>query len=433
MRNVCWLSLLLTLFGTSNLSAEDWPQWRGQNRDGVLREAGRVQPFSSGPLPRRWSVPIGSGYSGPTVSAGRVYVTDLDPGDQETQIERILCFAAEDGSLQWSHTYPAPYRIDYTAGPRASVTIHQGKAISVGAMGNLKCLDANNGKALWERDLNTEYSIRMPAWGITAAPLAYRDLVIQIVGGSGGACVVAFDLMTGEERWRALDERAGYSAPILIRQGDQDVVVCWTGDSVSGLHPSTGQVFWHIPMSPRNMPIGVATPVVSGEHLLVSSFYDGSMLIRIATDKPVAEKLWHRVGRDERNTDALHCMISTPLIKGDHIFGVDSYGELRCLELQSGDRVWESLNAVPRARWATIHIMRDGDRELMLNDQGQLILATLTPQGYQEHCRADLIKPTLVQLRRRDGVTWAHPAVANGHIYVRSDEELVCAPLAIGP
>ena len=124
-------------------------------------------------------------------------------------------------------------------------------------------------------------------------------------------------------------------------------------------------------------------------------------------------------------------MISSPLLKGDFIYGVDSYGELRCLDLKSGDRIWEDLTAVPRARWATIHIMRDGDQELMFNDQGQLILASLTPQGLQEHCRADLIKPTLFQLRRRDGVAWAHPAVANGHIYVRSDEELVCAPLEL--
>ena len=431
MRIVLSVFLTSIAWSASGLSAEDWPQWRGNNRDGVLHEQGHVQAFASGPLARRWSVPIGSGYSGPTVAHGHVFVTDLSPEDQSTQVERVLCFQAEDGSLVWSHSYPAPYEIGYTAGPRASVTVHEGKAIAVGAMGNLKCFDAANGKVLWEHDLNSEYSIRMPVWGITAAPLIHDDLVIQMVGGANNACVVAFDVATGKERWRALDERAGYSAPILIRQGDQDVVVCWTGDSVSGLAPDTGSLFWSIPMTPRNMPIGVATPVVNGEYLFVSSFYDGSLLIRLDLNQPKAEKLWHRIGVDEKNTDALHCMISTPLLKGDFIYGVDSYGELRCLDRKTGDRIWEDLTAVPRARWATIHIMRDGEQELMFNDQGQLILATLTPQGYREHCRADLIKPTLVQLSRRGGVTWAHPAVADGHIYVRSDEELVCAPLAL--
>jgi len=117
------------------------------------------------------------------------------------------------------------------------------------------------------------------------------------------------------------------------------------------------------------------------------------------------------------------------MIKGDFIYGVDSYGELRCLELKTGDRVWENTTAVPRARWATIHIIRDGDREIMLNDQGHLIFATLSPTGYAEHSRAKLIAPTRMQLNKRGGVTWSHPAIANGYIYARSDKELVCASL----
>ena len=112
-------------------------------------------------------------------------------------------------------------------------------------------------------------------------------------------------------------------------------------------------------------------------------------------------------------------MISNPIIKGDHIYGVDSYGELRCLDLLTGDRVWETDEAVRRNRWATIHTIRNGDRELMVNEQGELIDATLTPSGYREHSRGQLISPTRIQLNRRDGVVWSHPAVANGHIFAR--------------
>jgi outer membrane protein assembly factor BamB len=117
------------------------------------------------------------------------------------------------------------------------------------------------------------------------------------------------------------------------------------------------------------------------------------------------------------------------MLKGDHIYGVDSYGELRCLDLKTGDRVWEDLTAVPRNRWATIHIIRDGTREIMLNDSGDLIFATLAPDGFHEQSRAHLIDPTRVQLGRGDGVVWAHPAIANGFIFARSDEELICSPL----
>ena len=226
-----------------------------------------------------------------------------------------------------------------------------------------------------------------------------------------------------------LDEPAGYSAPIVIRQGDQDVIVCWTGASISGLDPKTGNVFWSIAMPSRNMPIGVPTPITDGNHVFVTSFYDGSMMIQLDPTKPEATKLWHRVGIDEKNTDALQSIISTPLFKGDFIYGVDSYGELRCLKKSNGDRVWEDQTAVPRNRWATIHIMRYGDDEIMLNDQGELIFATLSPQGYTEHSRTKLLDPTRRQLPRRNGVTWAHPAIADGYIYARSDEKLVRASL----
>ena len=424
------LAILITSAWTiHSLSADDWPQWRGNDRDGVLHETGLIETLPEDGLKADWSVPLGSGYSGPTIAKGRVYVTDRGPDDGDKVVERVLCFDTQTGDELWHHTYETPYTVGYTAGPRASVTVHDGMAIAVGAMGHLKCFDAVSGELHWEHDLSAEYQVRMPIWGITAAPLIYKNLVIQIAGGSGAACVVAFDLKTGKERWRAIDEKAGYSAPILIRQGDQDVVVCWTGESVTGLNPNSGEVHWSIPMLPRQMPIGVPTPVVHGEHLFVSSFYDGSLLIRLNLQEPKAEVAWRRIGQDEKNTDALHCMISTPIIKGSYIYGVDSYGELRCLDLKTGDRVWEDETAVPRARWATIHTIQYGDREIMFNDQGELIYAKLSPDGFQELSRSKLIDKTRLQLNQRGGVTWSHPAIADGYIYIRNDKELLRASL----
>lgn len=428
---ILWMVGLLQFPVTS--SAEDYPQWRGTHRDGVLQEENLMRELPKGELPRLWTAEVGAGYSGPTVSEGRVFLTDRGAGEQ-SELERVLCFDSADGTLIWSHEYEArynddQYNIGYKAGPRATVTIDASKAYSIGAMGHLKCFEASSGKRLWERNLASELNVKMPIWGITAAPLIYKDLLVQIIGGSNGACVVALNKHTGKEQWRALDELAGYSAPILIKQGEKDVLVCWTGQSVSGLNPNTGATYWRFAMEPRNMPIGVATPVLSGKHLFVSSFYDGSMLIELNLARPEAKQVWRRIGQSEKNTDSLHCMISTPLIKGDHIYGVDSYGELRCLELQTGDRVWEDTSAVPRARWATIHTLRDGNREIMLNDQGELLFTNLNPETFVETSRTKLLDPTLRQLPRRNGVTWAHPAIANGVIYARSDKELVAASL----
>lgn len=421
-------SLLLTLH-FQPLAADDWPQWRGPQRDGIWRESGIVNTFSSDQLPHKWSAEIGSGYSGPTVADGRVFVTDRGLDGDASQQERVLCFDDATGRRLWEHAYDARYTISYTAGPRAAVTIDQQRAYAVGAMGHFHCLDVRTGDVIWKRDLEQEYSIAMPIWGIAAAPLIYRDSVIQQVGGTPDACIVAFDKRTGEERWRALPDRAGYSSPVLIEQGEQQVLVCWTGDSVSGLNPNNGKVYWSVPFPPTQMPIGIVTPVTDGERLYVSSFYDGSLMLQLDQEEPKATVLWKKAGRDEKNTVSLHVMIGTPILEDGYVYGVDSYGQLRCLDADTGDRVWEDTTAVPTARWATIHMVRHDEDVWMFNDQGELLIGNLSPEGFEEKSRTKLIEQTTGQLSRRGGVTWAHPAFANRHVFARNDKELVCASL----
>lgn len=420
---VFFLSALL-----ATARADDWPQWRGVNRDGVWKETGIVEKFDSAEIRIRWRAPIANGYSGPTVADGRVYVMDrvVEPKEQE----RVHCFDWRTGTRLWTFAYDCVYKgIGYPDGPRASVTIEDGRAYSLGAMGNLHCLDAETGKVLWSKDLNTEYKIRMPIWGIAASPLIERDLVIVHIGGSDNACLVAFDKKTGQERWRALNDRANYSSPIVVTQAGKRVLICWTGDRIVGLDPQTGKLHWDYPFPSTREPLGIATPIVDKDRLYFSGFYDGSLMLRLVPDKPAVEKIWQRRGQNERNTDALHSIISTPILIGDYIYGVDSYGELRCLDANTGDRVWENLTAVPRDRWATIHFVKNGDRVWMFNERGQLIIGRLTPQGFDEISRAQLIKPTTGQLPQRHGVCWSHPAFAYKHVFARNDEELVCASL----
>ena len=412
---------------TEFVIADDWPQWRGPKRDGVWRETGIVERFEQPQLPYLWRQPISSGYCGPTVAKGRVYV--MDRQTQPKQIERVLCFNASDGAPIWQHTYPAVYAISYEAGPRASVTIYDDRAFALGAMGLLHCFDAATGNVRWKVDLQQAYEIKMPVWGIAAAPLIVDDLVVLHIGGKN-ATVVALDKATGEQRWTALSDRPSYSAPVLIEQAGRRVVACWNGDSVAGLNPESGDVYWRFPFPPSRMPIGVATPVVDGDRLFVSSFYDGSLLLRLHEDRMAVSKIWQRRGSNERSTDSLHCMISTPVIHGDYIYGVDSYGELRCLEASSGDRVWEDLGATPPGRWSNIHIVRNGDRYWMFNEAGELIIGTLSSRGFREISRTKLLQPTLDQLRRRGGVCWSHPAFANRRVFARNDMELVSASLA---
>jgi outer membrane protein assembly factor BamB len=406
-------------------NSQDWPDWRGVNRDGIWSEKGIVEKFDDKIQTPKWSVAVGSGYSGPTVANGKVYLTDLQK--KPVQTEGVLCFDEKTGEKLWEFRYPCEYvSVGYPAGPRASVVINESKAFSLGTMGNLYCFNAATGDVLWQRDLNKEYEIRMPIWGISATPLVTGDKIILQISGSNNACVIALDKNTGKEIWRNLEDIAAYSAPIIIEKNGKKVVAVWTEDSLSGLNPETGEVYWRFPWK-TGSGMSIATPVLYNDYIFVSAFYSGSLLVKLGNDYTSAAKVWQREGESERKTDALHCVMNTPLIIDDFIYGVDSYGELRCLELATGDRVWEDLTAVNKNRWANIHFIQNGNKTWMFNEHGELIISELSPKGFKEISRTKIIEPTKEQLPR--GVTWSHPAFANKHVFIRNDKELVCIDL----
>jgi outer membrane protein assembly factor BamB len=423
------LILLFTgVFLVNTSAAQEWPDWRGNNREGVWRETGIVTKFQSNKIPLRWSIPVGPGYSGPTVAGGRVYLTDRIEKPEES--ERVLCVDANNGKVIWTYSYSCRYdNVGYPDGPRASVVISNGKAYSLGTMGHLFCFDARTGSVLWQHDLNREYQIRMPTWGIASTPLVFENKIIIQIGGSKGSTVLALDKNTGKEIWRSMDEEISYSAPVLVLQAGKPVIVVWTAENLNGLDPQTGRVYWNIPFR-LGMGMGIATPVLYNEYLFVSSFYSGSLLVKLSQKTTTAEKIWLRAGESERKTDALHCVMNTPLIKDGFIYGVDSYGEMRCLLLETGDRLWEDLTAVKKERWANIHFIRNGEQTWMFNEHGELLITELSPKGLTIISRANLIEPTAGQLNRRGtGVTWSHPAFANRCVFARNDNRLICAYL----
>lgn len=429
MKRAAWAAAVGAFILAVGAAADDWPQWRGKNRDGVWRETGLIQKFAGPEVPLKWKVPVSNGYSGPTVADGRVYLTDrvVEP----RQAERVHCLDWQTGKTLWTHEWDAMYGgVGYPDGPRASVTVQDGRAYALGAIGHLACLDARSGKKLWSVDLSPAYEINLPTWGLAAAPLIEGDLVILQIGGKD-ACVVALDRKTGKEAWKALSDPASYSAPIVIPQAGRRVLVVWTADRVVGLDPTSGKLYWEQPFPRKQWPIGVSTPTLAGDRLLVSSAIDGALMLRVPSDKLTAERLWLRASANAQFTEGLHSLISTPVLAGDYLYGIDYAGELRCLDARTGDRVWTNETIVPKAQWAAAHLIPNGERTWIFNEKGELIIARLSPKGYEEISRARLIGPTLGQLndRRRGGVCWAHPAFAYGHVFARNDNELVCASL----
>lgn len=396
----------------------------GENRDATWNPGIQKDTLTPADLVKKWEVPVNPGYCGPTVYENRVYL--MDYAGEDVKSERVLCFDAETGEELWTHSYERPYSVGYPTGPRASVLIAEGRAYALGTMGDLYCLDAQTGEVLWYVDGEKEYNISFPTWGLSSSPLVENDLLIVQLGGTPSACLVAFNKVTGEEVWRALPDEASYSSPIVIDQAGKRVLVCWTGDNLAGLNPGTGAVYWKIPYESRKGVINIAMPVISWPYIFLSSFYDGSMLVQLNEKTPAASLVWKRTGESERKTDALHCIMSTPLIQDGYVYGIDSYGELRCLDLLTGDRIWTDSTLVPYGRWANAHFVTQNEKIWAFNEKGELILGTLSPENFRDLGRVELVKPVRVSPNPRGGINWAHPAFAGKKIYARSDALLVC-------
>lgn len=444
---------LLALAAATGLSAKDWPQWRGAERRGVWTETGVLRAFPDTGLAVKWRTPVNGGYAGPAVADGRVFVLDYVETEPQTMdgVERLLALDEETGAVLWTREWTTTYRMlmfTYATGPRATPTVDGGRVYVTGATGRILCLDTATGAVVWEKDTVAEYGTNVPIWGTSSAPLVDGDRVIFLVGGEPDALVMAFDKHTGAEAWRALESRTemGYNQPLIIEAGGARQLIVWHPRGLSSLDPATGAVYWEEPFEGRaNMT--VADAVHAGSYLFVSGFYSGSMMMRLALDRPDAAPLWkdgsRRIledGVEVAEATGLHSVMTTPLVVGDHIYGIGSHGQVRGLLAATGERVWEAEGLTSRNRWGSAYFVEHEDRWFVYNENGDLAIVRFDPDGYVELDRTHLIDPTSrsgyggsragSRSRFRHGrsdrlVAWAHPAFANRHVVVRNDEEIV--------
>jgi len=426
---------------TCLVHADDWPQWLGPRRDGVWRETGIVEKLPTNGFTYRWRTPLGGGYSGPAVANQRVYVMDRQiapgakmPGNAFSRseipgTERIVCLNESNGRILWKHEYDCPYTVSYASGPRVTPLAADGRVYTLGAEGDLNCLSSADGTVVWTRNFRKDFEIKTPMWGFSAHPLLDGRKLICLAGGDGSVAV-AFDKDSGKEIWRALTAKEpGYAPPMIFEFAGRRQLIIWHPESVNSLDPETGKVLWSHRHSPSiRSGMTIPTPRQVGDLLFLTCFYDGSFLFRVGANE--ATPIWQSKKVSEMDTDGLHTVMATPLIENGYIYGPCSYGQFRCLKLETGERLWETFapTSGKSARWGHAFVVQQGKRAFLFSERGDLIIARLQPEKYEEISRARLLDPD----NRDPGrpVVWSHPAFANRCIYARNDKEIICVSLA---
>jgi outer membrane protein assembly factor BamB len=441
--------LVLALTPTLALEAADWPQYLGPNRDAVWTETGVLKAFPKDGPTVLWRAPAGGGYAGPAVAGGKVFVADKvlkegakDPDDpfagggaKTPATERVLCLDGKTGKELWKHEHPVTYSIQYPAGPRCTPTVSGGKVYAVGAMGDFACLDAASGKVVWAKNFPKDYGAKVPTWGFAGHPVVYQNLVVCLVGGEGST-VVAFDKDTGAEAWKALSAtEQGYNTPAVIHAGGTDQLVVWTPRALYGLNPTSGSKYWDVPLQPE-YGMSIMSPRQDGDLLYAAGIGNVGVTLRLDPAKPAVTEVWRGKG-GPRAKDGLYPINMTPFAEKGVVYGADQPGQFRAVELATGKRLWATFRPVlgeerdddfNKGASGTAHVVKNGDRFYLFAETGDLVIAKLSPQGYEEVSRAHVLDPTGPAFGRK--VAWAPPAFADRCAFLRSDKEVVCVSLA---
>ncbi len=402
--------LALGLLAHLSLAATDWPQWLGPHRNGATAEPVGVHWPDTGPR-RVWTLPLGTGFSGPVVAGDRVVVHHRR-GDEEI----VECLDVHTGAVRWRQSAPATYRDDFgfDPGPRATPTLDHGRVYTFGAAGRLSCLDLAEGRLLWTVDVAKTFNAEKGFFGFACSPLVIGDLVLLNVGGQPDAGIVAFEAATGRTRWRSTGDEAGYAAPVLLAGPGPARALCFTREGLVVLDPADGQVqVRHRWRSRQSASVNAASPlVIEGRVFLTSSYQTGAVLLDLTG--PAAREVWS--GDDQLSSHYASVVHRDGLLFGFH--GRQEQGPaLRCIDAATGKVHWSQ----DRLGAGTVTLAKD--RLLVLTEKGELIVAATRPEGFRSLARAQVL----------GSGTRASPALADGHLFTRDTKELVCLDVRATP
>lgn len=395
------LTALLALLATTiGAAGDDWPQFRGPNRDGISHETGLATHWDEDGPSELWRAHLGVGFSGAAVVGTRLYTLATRGEDEE-----VVCLDAAHGNELWRTAVgPLFSEPTYGDGPRGTPTVKDGKLWTLAATGRLAALSAEGGEILWSVDLTQRFGAETPLFGFAAMPLLVGELVVVEAPGAEGYSAFAFNKENGDLAWRTAAGASGFSSPIFLTQSEANLLLFFNVSGLVALSPG-GEFLWRVPF-PEHMA-RIAQPLfVPPDLVFVSAGYDlGAMVVRL-TPGSGAEKVWE--------SRTMRTLVSTSVTRDGLVYGFDN-STLKCIEAATGQKRWAKRGGFGNGSliWADGHLF-------VLTERGKLLLVEATGDGFREEGAAQQLF---------NGRTWTPPSLSEGRLFVRGPEEIVALDL----
>jgi outer membrane protein assembly factor BamB len=397
-----YISVMLTgslILGiVSTLSAQDWPQWRGINRDGKV-EGFKAPDEWPAALTKKWSITVGPADATPALAGKKLFVFTRIGSD-----EVIQCLDADTGKVLWLDRYAAATVTGPAAqhpGPRSSPTVAHGKVVTLGVGGVLSCLDAETGKILWR---NEEYTNAVPDFFTSMSPIVIDGMCISHLGGKDKGTLLALDLVTGKVIWKLDCDGPAYGSPVLMTVGGIKQVVFLSEKNMFGVGAADGRLLWQTPAPNEKLFFSCATPVIEGDKIYYTGQGYGTRAIKIEQegDRFTVKALW--------NNDKLDTTFNTPVLKDHLLYGITKLGFIVCINTRNGETVWVDNNRLDRFG----SIIDTGGELMALSLKSELLVFKHDTKEYTE----------LVKYKVAETPTRAHPVVSGNRIIIKESEML---------
>jgi outer membrane protein assembly factor BamB len=396
---LCWMFL------SGAATAQNWPQWGGPHRNFMVDAKGLAETWPANGPKRLWSRELGEGHSSVVVEGGRLY-TMYSKGEEEF----VVALDAATGKTIWEKGNAAPTAglgLENGKGPHSTPLLAGDLLFTVGLIGRLQAFEKQTGKIVWSHDLYKEYGGTRMGRGYSCSPLAYKNTVIVTVGGTGQS-LMAFDQKTGAVVWKNQDFKLSPSTPTMINVDGQEQLVIVLADHVVGLNPDNGELLWKHPHQ-CDWGLNITPPLWGADNILfISSAYSGgsrAIELRQMGGKTTVKEIWAN-----RRMRVHH---STMIRLGDLVFGSSGdFGPapMTAIEAKTGNIVWQDRS------FPKVNFVYAGNKLILLDEDGQLALVDLSPQGMKVRAKAAVL----------DRTAWTPPTLAGTNLYLR-DRKMIMA------